>query len=91
MHNATHSARGIVDLNQCDAVRHAILEMDDENSCTRHAVRSEEDPAEGIADMASGTARRGVVCYYIFRYVSRPVLELGARITTASDKHKQRD
>ena len=40
-HNAIHSGRGIVDLNQCDTVRHAILDMDDENSCTRHAVRSE--------------------------------------------------
>ena len=68
----------IVDLDQCDTVHRAILEMDDENSCTRHAVRSEEDPAEGIADMASGTARRGVLCHYIFRYVSRPVLKLGA-------------
>ena len=41
MHDAGHSARGIVDLNQCDTVRQAILDMDDENSCTRHAVRSE--------------------------------------------------
>ena len=86
----------IVDLDQCDTVHRAILEMDDENSCTRHAVRSEEvrseeDPAEGIADAASGTPRRGVVCHYIFRYVSRPVLKLGAPIAIASDKHKQRE
>jgi hypothetical protein len=42
MHNASHSARGIVDLNQCDMVRHAILDMDDENSCIKGSATMQE-------------------------------------------------